>query len=119
MHYINQTLYKPYSFEKIDITLASNNPLHFREYLLERIQKLAITIDAKIRDEKLQHDTNREAAKITALSSGKIDKYEYLTGKEIVPPNQYRGVEHTKYTYSSLGKAIEEKIKIIENQEKK
>ena len=42
-------------------------------------------IDDKIRDAKLQYDIKRKAAKITALSSGKIDKYEYLTGKEILP----------------------------------
>ena len=40
-----------------------------------------MTIKDKIRDEKLQHDINREAAKISALSSGKFDKYEYLTGE--------------------------------------
>ena len=40
-----------------------------------------MTIDDKIEDEKLQYDINREAAKILALSSGKIDKYEYLTGE--------------------------------------
>ena len=45
-----------------------------------------MTIDDKIRDKKLQYDTNREAAKISALSSGKIDKYEYFTGEEILPP---------------------------------
>ena len=39
-------------------------------------------IDGKIRDEKLQYDINREAAKISALSSVKIDKYEYLTGEK-------------------------------------
>ena len=47
-----------------------------------------MTNDDKIRDEKLQCDSNREAAKISTLSSGKIDKYEYLTGKEILPFNQ-------------------------------
>ena len=40
-----------------------------------------MTNDDKIKDEKLQHDISREAAKISALSSGKIDKYEYLTGE--------------------------------------
>ena len=44
-----------------------------------------MTIDDKTKDEKLQYDINREAAKIPALSSGKIDKYEYLTGEEILP----------------------------------
>ena len=43
-----------------------------------------MAIDSQIEDEKLQYDTNRESA----LSSGKIDKYEYLTGEEILPSNQ-------------------------------
>ena len=47
-----------------------------------------MTIDDKIRDEKLQYDINREAAKISALSLSKIDKYEYLTGEEILPSNR-------------------------------
>ena len=42
-----------------------------------------MTIDYQIKDEKLQYDVNREAAKISALLSGKIDKNEYLTGEEI------------------------------------
>ena len=46
-----------------------------------------MTINDQIRDEKLQYDINRKAAEISALSSGKIDKYEYLTGKEILPSN--------------------------------
>ena len=41
-----------------------------------------MTIDDKIRDEKLQYDINKKAAKISGLSSGKIDKYEYLTGEK-------------------------------------
>ena len=45
-------------------------------------------IDDQIRDKKLQYDINREAAKISVLSSGKINKYEYLTGEEILPSNQ-------------------------------
>ena len=49
-----------------------------------------MTIDDKIKDKKVQYDVNREAAKISALSSGKIDKYEYLTGEEILPSDQSR-----------------------------
>ena len=52
-----------------------------------------MTIDDKIRDEKLQYDINRETAKISALSSGKIDKYEFLTVEEILPPDQRRMIE--------------------------
>ena len=47
-----------------------------------------MTLEDQIRGEKLHYDINREAAKISALSSGKTDKYEYLTGKEILSSNQ-------------------------------
>ena len=47
-----------------------------------------MTTDDKIKDEKLQYDINREVAKISALSSRKIDKLNYLTGEEILPSNQ-------------------------------
>ena len=47
-----------------------------------------MTIDDQIKDEKLQYDINREAAKMSALSSGKMNKYEYLTGEETLPSNQ-------------------------------
>ena len=66
-----------------------------------------MTIDDQIRDEKLQYDTNREAAKISALSSGKIDKYEYLKGEEILSSNQKQIIEQAKLTYSRLGKTFE------------
>ena len=69
---------KPYSSLVIDTTLASDNLFRFRKNLSERIKKLITTIDDKIRNEKLQYDINREAAKILVLSSGKIDKYKYL-----------------------------------------
>ena len=52
-----------------------------------------MTIEDQIRDEKIQYDINREAAKISALTSGKIDKYEYFTGKEILPSNQQQIIE--------------------------
>ena len=68
----------------IDATLVSDNPLSFRENLLEGIKIIIMTIDDKIRDEKLQYDVDREVVKILALSSGKIDKYEYLTDEEIL-----------------------------------
>ena len=78
-----------------------------------------MTIEDQIKDEKLQHDINREAAKISALSSGKIDKYEYLTGEEILPSNQQQIIQQAKFTYSPLGKTLEKQRKIIEDQGKK
>ena len=74
-------------------------------------------IDDKIKDAKIQYDINREAAKMSALSSGKIDKYEYLTGEEILPSDQSRIIEQTKFTYSPLGKAFKKQIKTITDQE--
>ena len=78
-----------------------------------------MTIDDQIRDKKLQYDINREAAKISALSSSKIHKYEYLTGEDILPSNQQQIIEQTKFTYSPLGKAFEKQIKTIEDQREK
>ena len=71
-----------------------------------------MTIDHKIRDEKLQYDINSEAAKISALSSGKIDKYKFVTGEEILPPDQRRVIEQ-------LSLHILKQIKTIEDQGRK
>ena len=73
-----------------------------------------MTIDDKIRNEKLQYDIDREAAKLSALPSRKVDKYEYVTGEEILPSNQRQIIEQTKLTYSPLGRAFEKKIKATE-----
>ena len=77
-----------------------------------------MTIEDQIKDEKLQYDINRKAAKISALSSGKIDKYEYLTGEEILPSNQQQIIQQAKFIYSPLGKAFGKQIKTIEDQGK-
>ena len=76
-------------------------------------------INNHIRDGKLQYDINREAAKLCALSSGKIRKYEYRTGEDILPSNQQQIIEQAKFTYSLLGKAFEKQIKTIEDQDQK
>ena len=78
-----------------------------------------MTIEDQINDEKLQYDINREAAKISTLSSGKLDKYEYLTGEEILPSNQRQIIQQAKFTYSPLGKALEKQRKTIEDQGEK
>ena len=64
-------------------------------------------IDDKIKGEKLQYDINKEAAKISIISSGKIDKYEYPTGEKILPSDQRRVVEQAKLIYSPIEKALE------------
>ena len=78
-----------------------------------------MTINDQIRDEKIQYDINREAAKISALSSGKIHKYEYLTGEDILPSNQQQITEQAKFTYSPLTKTFEKQIKTIKDQGEK
>ena len=75
-----------------------------------------MTINIQIRDAKLRYDINREAAKVSALSSDKIHKYEYLAGEDILPSNQQQIIEQAKFTYSPLGKAFEKQIKTIEDQ---
>ena len=74
-----------------------------------------MTINDQIRDEKLQYDINREAAEISAKSSGKFHKYEYLTGEDILPTNQQQIIKQGRFTYSPLGKAFEKQIKAIED----
>ena len=58
-----------------------------------------MTINDQIKDENIQYDINREAAKISALSSGEICKYEYLTGEDILPSNQQQIIEQAKFTF--------------------
>ena len=60
-----------------------------------------MTIDDKIRDENVQYDINIEAAKASALSSCKIDKYEFLTCQDILPSDQRRVKRQAKFTFSS------------------
>ena len=74
-----------------------------------------MTINDQIKDEKLQYDINKEAT----LLSGKINKYEYLTGEEILPANQKQIIETAKFTYSCLEKPFEKQTEKIEDQRQK
>ena len=78
-----------------------------------------MAINDTTRDEILHHDINIEAAKMSALSSGKTDKYELLADEKILPPNQRRLIEKAKFAYYPLGKAFEKQTKTIEEQGKK
>ena len=78
-----------------------------------------MAIDDQIKDKKLQYDINKEAAKISALPLGKFNKYEYLTGEEVLPSNKQQIIEQAKFEYSPLGKAFEKQVKTIEYQGKK
>ena len=63
-------------------------------------------IDDKSIDKNLQYYTYRLSAKISALSSSKIDRYEFLVGEEILPSDRTRIIEQAKFTYASLGKTL-------------
>ena len=78
-----------------------------------------MTIEDQIRDEKLEYYINREAAKISALSSGKTDTYEYLTGEETLPSDQQQMIEQAKFTYSPLGKVFGKQTKTIKDKGEK
>ena len=71
-----------------------------------------MAIDDKIRDKKLQYDINREAAKISASSSGKIRWCEYITGKEILPSDQRKVIEQANFAYPPLGKTLEKQKRL-------
>ena len=90
--------------------------LHLHQIILWGLEKIFLTyiikitiIHDQIRDEKLQYNINREAAKISALSSGKIHKYEYLTGEDILPSNQQQVIEQARFTYSPSEKPLKNK----------
>ena len=132
MQYItHQTLILKILLISLENVLLNHIPfwliiLHLHQIILSGSEKIfltyiikIITINDQIRGEKLQYHINREAAKISALSSGNIIKYEYLTGEDILPSNQQQIIEQAKFTYSPLGKAFEKQIKTIEDQGQK
>ena len=97
---------EPYPFFVNNTTLAPNNPLRFRKNLFN-----IMTINDQIRDEKLQYDINRKAAKISALSSGEIHKYGYLTGEDILPSNQQQIMEQARFLFLLWKKLLKTKQK--------
>ena len=70
-----------------------------------------MAIDHKIRNKNLQHDFNREVAKISVLSSGKFDKHQHPTVEEILPSNQRQITDKAKFTNSPSGKALEKQTR--------
>ena len=81
--YLNDTV-KTFFFLVTDNALALDNPLSFRRNPLEKIPKLIMAINDKIRDEKLQYRISREVANIPLLSSGNTHKYKYIIREEIL-----------------------------------
>ena len=98
---------KPFNFMTIDTTLPTSNSLRFRKNLFDTLKKMTVIdqikiLKRKIKQNETQYDLDREAAKISALSSKNLDKYEYLTGEDLgLKPST---VENAKFEYSPLGK---------------
>ena len=114
---------EPYSVLVNDTTWSLDNPLRFTKNLLEYISKnkhviwswlLMIKFEMKYYSVNKGIE-NREAAKRSALSSDKINTYEYLTGENILPSNQKQIIEQGKFKYPPLGKAFEKQTKTIED----
>ena len=79
-----------------------DNRLCFQKSLLEEVKITVMAIDEKIKSRKLQCDINRAAVKISALCSGKIDKYKSMKSDEILPSQQHAILTEAKFTYSPL-----------------
>ena len=77
-----------------------------------------MAIDDKVRNEKLMYKINREATKMSALSSGENDKYEHLADEEILSSNQRQIIEQDKFTYFPLQKVFEKQSRTTEEQRK-
>ena len=125
---------EPYNFLTIDTTLPANDPLRFRKNLFNSYKNdnnWSIKIlNRKIKHNETQYDLDRKSAKISALSSNNLDKYEYLTGEDLgLKPST---IEQAKFEYSPLGKIFNKgldkddkkeglfkRLKNIENAQKK
>ena len=77
-----------------------------------------MTIEDQIRDEKLQYDIKREAAKLSASSSGKIDKYKYLTGEEIMLSSQQEIIVKLNLLILLCGRLLKNKQKQLKIKER-
>ena len=98
----------------IDTTLSASDPLRFRKNLFDSYKNNKLSTDQirilnrKIMQNEARYDLDRKAAKISALSSNNLDKYEYLTGESLgLKPSS---IEKTKFEYSPLGKILKKRL---------
>ena len=99
---------EPYFFLTIDATLPASNPLRLRKNLFHSYQIIVAdqlkVLDRKVKKNEAQYDLDRKAAKISALSSNNLDKYEYLSGEDLeLKPST---IEQKKIEYSPLRKCF-------------
>ena len=112
---------EPYTFLTIDTTLPASDPLRFSKNLLHSLKKMTITdqikiLNRKTRQNEAQSDLDRRAAKISALPSNNLDKYEYLSGEDLgLKPST---VEQAKFEYSPLGKIFNKGLNEDDKEER-
>ena len=100
-------------FLTIDTTLPASNPLRFRKHLFDILWKMTVTdqfktLNRKIKQNEAQYDLDRVVAKISALSSNNLDKYEHLTDEDLcLKPST---IKKTKVEYSPLGKIFNKRL---------
>ena len=86
-----------------------------------RISEKIKIIDKKIEENKAQYNLDRQTAKISALSSGYVSKYEFLTGKNVLPGKYLleKAAAIKRFEYSPLGKELKKKTVVAEKQYQK
>ena len=120
MNIYRECTYKPYSFLTIDTTLPADIPFRFRKNHIRFIIKMTLTDEINILADKIkanqaQYNLDREAAKISALSSGELEKNEYLTGEDLwYKPGV---VEQNRFEYSPLGNVFNKKLEKDDKRE--
>ena len=102
-----------------NLTLPASDPLRFRKicffFINMTIADQIETLDRKIKQNEAQQDLDTNAAKIPALFSNNFDKYEYLTGEDLVlKPST---VEQATFDYSSLSKFLNKGLKEEDKEE--
>ena len=78
------------------------------------------TINKKIEQNKAQYDLDRQTAKISALSSGNVSKYEFLTSEDVLPEKKLleKAARIKRFEYSPLGSELKKQTGIAKDQHK-
>ena len=105
------------SFNKSHLIIHQVLPLKTFWIFTKNVSQNYVIHD-KLRNESYNTILAKKQQKYQVISSSKIDKYEYLTWKEILPSNQIQFIEQGKFSYSPLGKTLEKQTRAIEDAAK-
>ena len=104
----------------IDTTLPSDKILE--ELIIKMtVSKKVKTVDNKIEQNKAQYDLDRQNAKVSASSSANVTKYEFLTGKDVLPEKDLleKAATIKRFEYSTLRSALRKQSSVAEKQYQK